>query len=345
MWSKKERFLATLAGEKTDFPPISAWRHFIESEHSGPHDFAQAMIKFQQKYQWDFIKLQPRAVYYEETWGNVYNFENYDGLFVECLNHLVHEVKDLEKIVELKGNEPVLQEQIDGMKGVKQAFKTEDVPVLQSIFTPAGILMALCQDPNIGRYREAPREKSLMIRLIQEDKEMVHRALGNIAKTMAKYCEHLVEEGVDGIFYAALGLARTGFLTEDEWMEFVRPYDLLVLESLKKVPVLLHTCGIYSNPERFVDYPIQAIHWPQSAPGNPTLKGSKAWLKGKIAMGGVDERLFGTHGEKDIYESTRKAVLEMKDQPFLLTPDCSLAFNTYDEELLAFFAASREENI
>jgi uroporphyrinogen decarboxylase len=88
-------------------------------------------------------------------------------------------------------------------------------------------------------------------------------------------------------------MARTGYFTREEWEEFVKPYDLMVLEELKPVKTLVHTCGIYSNPEGFTDWPITAIHWAASATGNPTLENSTPWLNGKIAMGGVDERPFG----------------------------------------------------
>ena len=35
MWTKKERFEAVLNHELADRPPVSAWRHFTENEHSG----------------------------------------------------------------------------------------------------------------------------------------------------------------------------------------------------------------------------------------------------------------------------------------------------------------------
>jgi uroporphyrinogen decarboxylase len=138
-------------------------------------------------------------------------------------------------------------------------------------------------------------------------------------------------------------MARSGYLTREEWEEFVKPYDLIVLEALKPVRTIVHTCGIRSNPEWFVDYPVNVIHWAESAPGNPTLQGSKAWLGGKIAMGGVDERLFGQDKAEEIRQKARTTIERMKDQPFLLTPDCSVSIKTLDSELAAFRASVEEE--
>ncbi len=49
-------------------------------------------------------------------------------------------------------------------------------------------------------------------------------------------------------------------------------------------------------------------------------------------MGGCDERLFGQHKAEEIAALTRNTLKRMKDIPFVLAPDCSLATNTYDEE-------------
>lgn len=152
-------------------------------------------------------------------------------------------------------------------------------PVFAGAFTPIGILLNLCGYRSIGRYREAPREESNLIRLCLEHPAEVHKALKNIANTMAKYNQRMKEAGVTGVFYAALGMARTGYFTPEEWNEFCKPYDLIAMESIRDLPNLVHTCGIYGNPERFVDYPCQVIHWAASAPGNPPCRAAaNGWL-------------------------------------------------------------------
>lgn len=47
MWTKKERFEAVLNHELADRPPVSAWRHFTEKEHSGADLFVETMLKWQ----------------------------------------------------------------------------------------------------------------------------------------------------------------------------------------------------------------------------------------------------------------------------------------------------------
>lgn len=293
------------------------------------------MIAFQRRYDWDFVKINPRAVYYHEAWGNQYDYSKYNDIMPSLVKKAIHEIGDLKKIADTDGKGGVFAEQLDAIRFVVEALGAE-VPIFQTIFTPISILLNLCGGRSLGRYREAPRDESLLIKFIETDREVVHAALGAIARTFASYAEGVVQAGADGVFYAALGMARTGYLTETEWKEFVRPYDMIVLSALEPVKKIVHTCGIRSNPEWFVEYPVDVIHWAESAPGNPTLKGSAAWLQGKIAMGGVDERLFGEGKAVEIGLAARITIEKMKDQPFLLTPDCSVSIHTRDDELKAF---------
>ena len=334
-WTKKQRVEAVLNGELADRPPITCYHHFPEFEHSGADLMADTFLKFQEKFDWDYVKINPRAVYYYEAWGNTYDYDNYNDVVPTRTSNIVHSYKDLSKIAEMTGNEPIWEEQYETVRKVVKGVNGE-VPVFAGAFTPIGILLNLCGYRSVGRYRESPREESALIRLCNEHPVEVHKALKNIANTMAKYCENMKKAGATGVFYAALGMARTGYFTPDEWNEFCKPYDLIAMEPIRDLPNLIHTCGIYGNPEWFTDYPCKAIHWAASAPGCPPMAGSSAWLKGKIAMGGCDERLFGHDKAAEIDRISGEAIKAMKGTPFLMAPECSVSPAVLDSELKAF---------
>ena len=279
--------------------------------------------------------MNPRAVYYYEAWGNTYDYEHYNDVVPTRTSNLIHDYRDLEKVGEMTGDEPIWAEQYETARLVVEGVGP-DVPVFAGAFTPIGILLNLCGYRSIGRYREAPREESNLIRLCLEHPAEVHKALKNIANTMAKYNQRMKETGVTGVFYAALGMARTGYFTPEEWNEFCKPYDLIAMESIRDLPNLVHTCGIYGNPERFVDYPCQVIHWAASAPGNPPMQGSSKWLAGKTPMGGCDERPFGQGKSIIIDHMCRKTITEMKNTPFIMAPECSVSPKVQPGELRAF---------
>ena len=69
------------------------------------------------------------------------------------------------------------------------------------------------------------------------------------------------------------------------------------------------------------------------------MKGSAAWLKGKIAMGGCDERPFGQNKAGLIDLMCGRTLAEMKGVPFLMAPECSVSPKVLDSELRAFRAS------
>lgn len=341
MWTKKERVEAVLNGEKADRPPVSAWRHFIEKEHSGVEIFAGSMLDWHKTYDWDYVKLQPRASYYEEAWGGQFDYDNYEGVLPKCVKGPVSCAEDLEKITVLPGDHGTFGEQIQAVKAVQDGL-TDGAPVFQTIMCPTSILQKLCAVNPIGRYRAASRD-DLMVTLMHDQPDLVHRTLKNITATLADYSKRMTDQGLYGIFYGATGLSRSTYLTKEEWEEFVKPYDLELMEALKPCRIMVHACGLEVNPEYFAQYPIDILHWPESATGNPSLDSAPQWLDKSITpMGGCDERLFGQHKAEEIAAATRNTLKRMENIPFMLAPDCSLALNTYDDELRAFITAAHE---
>ncbi len=66
--SHRERIQMILAGQKPDRFAVSFWRHFFHKE-STAEGLAEAMVGFQKQFDWDFMKINPRADYHIEDWG------------------------------------------------------------------------------------------------------------------------------------------------------------------------------------------------------------------------------------------------------------------------------------
>jgi len=69
--TKNERVAAALKGDHVDAVPVSAWWHDFEREWSAS-DLAEATLEAYRKYDWDFIKVNPRASYFGEAFGAKY---------------------------------------------------------------------------------------------------------------------------------------------------------------------------------------------------------------------------------------------------------------------------------
>ncbi len=337
-WTKRDRVMAVLSGEVPDRPPVTAYRHFPGMEFEGK-DLAKVMVEFQRVYDWDWMKLNPSAVYYYEVWGNQYDYSNYEGNVPRRESWAVHSAADLEKIAACSGDTGAFGRQLESIRLIREAMGPE-LPVFQSVFAPIAVLLNLCGGRSPGRYRPAPREQCMLLDYFRNHKEATHRALTHIAHSLADYSVRCIHAGADGIFFAEMGLAREGYLTLAEWQEFTEPYDRIVLESIGDKPSILHTCGIYGNPERFVGYPIQGLHLAESAPGNSPIAGSERWLGRIAAMGGVDERLFGTGAEAQIAVMARTSVDNNRRRPFLLAPECTVDMTSTEAELRALREAA-----
>ena len=127
-------------------------------------------------------------------------------------------VADLEKITVLPGDQGVFAEQIEVIQKMKAGLN-EDIPMFQTMMCPTSVLQKLCAVNPIGRYRAASRN-DLMMTLMHEQPELIHKTLQNITDTMADYSKHLIEDaGLYGVFYGATGLSRSTYMTKEEWEE------------------------------------------------------------------------------------------------------------------------------
>ena len=58
--NKRERLEATIAGQQTDQIPVALWRHF-PGDDQAPASLAAATIAFQQRWDFDFVKVTPAS--------------------------------------------------------------------------------------------------------------------------------------------------------------------------------------------------------------------------------------------------------------------------------------------
>ena len=330
-WNKMDRFSAIFSGEKADRPMISGWRHFIDKEQTA-EDLAEITISFTKKFDWDWVKINPRAVYYAEAWGNEYDFNDYRTVFPKLIHNRIKEAKDVWEIEKIKAaGSPPFAEQLEAVEKIRKGLP--DTPLLQTVFSPLTVLLFLMGQSGVINEDVYGMKRPLSVKeLFSEERSGVHHALHAVALTLADYVEELFKKGVDGIFYAVTGTAHPQLFTEAAFNEFSRPYDLIVLEAAKNGKNILHTCNVHSQADRFNDYPINGISWDTEAHGNPGLNGNLTHTK----VGGVDHKLFGKNDLDSIRAQAAKALKIMKDQPFSLAPNCSIPITVGDEALRIF---------
>ena len=339
-WTKHDRFNALLSGEKADRPIISGWRHFIDKEQNAI-DLTNSTVNFTKKYDWDWVKINPRATYLAEIWGNEYDFTDYHTVFPRQITTVITKPSDIWKLEAKKVlKSSSLLEQLEAARTIRSELP--DIPLTQTIFSPLSVLLFIA-----GRSAyvyetvfgiDAPVSfESLFV----GNRSGVHHALHAIALTIADYVQELDRVGIDGLFYAVTGTANPTLFDDSSFNEFSRPYDLIVLEAAQNGKRILHTCGPNAQPEKFNDYPIEGISWDTKATGNPDLL---ADVKATV-VGGVDHHLFANNHVQSITKETKNALKLMENKPFVVAPNCAIPLSVKEESLYAFRKSILEKEI
>ena len=322
--NKKERVDAALRGDAVDRVPASMWGHDFEREWN-PNTLAEAMVENFTRYDWDFMKVNPRASYHVEGWGVKVrpSGEKYKAPVFE--NTPIKSSSDWRRIRPLEADEGALGEQLRALQMINHSIGY-DAYFVQTIFCPLGVAKYL-----------AGNNKEPVLHTIREERAAMHAALRVITETFTNYAIACLEEGASGIFYATNGWAAEGMLTPDQYREFGEQYDLEFLDAIKSRSKfnILHNCGSHIYFDLLSPYPVQALSWAATVEGNPDLGEGKK-RSGKVVMGGISEKTTLKNGSPDqVQEEVGKALELTGGRHFLLAPGCSIPPETPAKNLEA----------
>ena len=328
--NKLERVKAALHGEAVDRVPISFWGHDYMREWSA-EGLAEAMLANYRAYDWDYMKVNPRASYHVEDWGATLERTTDPNHGHRFLSVPVNGPDDWRRLRPLEPNQGVLGEQLDALRLIRDGLRGEAYFV-QTIFSPLSVAKYL-----VGNRPEPVKQA------IAEYPDALKAALEVITRTFATYATATLATGASGIFFATTGWASADALSEDEYTEFGVEYDLRVLDAVTgKAPFnVLHNCGDHIYFDLLASYPVHAISWAATLPGNPTLAEGKLRTASAV-MGGVSEKTTLPNGTPDqVAAEVKRAIEQTGGRRLLLAPGCSIPPNTPPANLRAAAEAAR----
>lgn len=328
--TKIERIDAALKGEAVDLVPISFWRHFYLQERDAEL-LADALLAFQRDYQWDFVKVNPRATYHAEAWGNRYRYSDDPHTPPALIDQVVHSRDDWAKIgvLDAFSAEP-LKQQLVLLELMKEGLQGEKVYFLQTVFSPLAVA-----------YRLAGHSKERLAQAMQQEGRELHAALEAIAETFTNYVKACIDAGASGIFFTPTKLASSDVMTEQQYQEYGVPYDLRLLAAIQGRPGfnLLHLCGDKVFFDRLMKYPVDAISWDATLPGNPSLREGKE-RSGKMVVGGVSHTHTLEKGSPQmVVAEVMRAIQETGGRGFVIAPGCTYSTRVKREMLEAALEA------
>jgi uroporphyrinogen decarboxylase len=338
--NKHERMAAALAGETVDRPPVSTWRHFVDREQNAS-DLAGAMLEYHRAYDWDFMKVNPRATYFAEAWGNTYDFGRYISVIPTVTSVTLQSLGDLDGIKPVDPTGGPFGEQLEALDLIRRGLDG-DAPMIQTVFSPLSVITFMAGGPAGFEIPGLPAGLPFLRRAIEEAPEALELALDGVSETLAGYARATREAGADGLFFAIVRLAREGGLSREEYARFGRPYDLRVLEAVSDAPLnVLHICGDHVYFDAVTDYPVHAISWNCRASGNPSMAEALAATPAAV-MGGVAEASTLPLGSPDeVAREAKAALAETGGRRMILAGGCSLDTRTSPRNLIALRDAAR----
>ena len=328
--NKLERVEAALRGADVDHVPISMWGHNYLKEWSA-EELAEAMLANYREYDWDYMKVNPRASYHVEDWGATLQRANDPNHGPTFISFPVHEPGDWRRLRPLEPDRGVLGEQLVALRQIRDGLRGE-AHFVQTIFSPLSVAKYL-----VGN-RPEPIKHS-----IESDADALRAGLEVITETFATYAQACLEVGASGIFFATTGWASSDLLSEEEYRRFGIEYDLRVLDAVAgRAPFnILHNCGVHVYFDLLAEYPVHAISWAATLAGNPTLGEGKQRTT-KAVMGGVNEKSTLPDGTPEqVAEEVRQAIAQTEGRRVLVAPGCSIPPRTPRENLAASAAAAR----
>ena len=235
------------------------------------------------------MKVNPRATYFAEAWGNQYDFGRYISVLPTPTRVMLQSTDDLERIEPVDPTGGAFGEQLDALSLNRARTRPRRADHPDHLLAAVDRRVARRRSGRVRHTGPAPRACRSCTEPFARRPSLLERALDAITETLVAYTRPARQAGADGVFFAIVRLAREGALTREEHERFGRPYDLRVLEAVADAPLnVLHICGDHVYFDAMADYPVRAISWNSEAPGNPSF-GEAARSTPTAVMGGVAE--------------------------------------------------------
>lgn len=323
----KDRVRAALELDSADRPPIGLWGHDYLKEWSAS-ELAETHVRAQNKFGWDFVKFQPRATCFAEAFGAQYRPSGNPHTFPAFLGSPIRTPKDWDEVEAVPATVRPLADQVESLAEVCAGLGP-DVPVIQTVFSPLSVA-----DFVLGRGPGS------VVSELREHAGALEGAMEAIARTLIDFARRSVDAGASGIFFAVVGLATAGLLTEDEYEDLVLPFDLKVIDALPSEAWfnVVHLCGPRVHFRLLARMSSNAVSWAAHEEGNPNLSDGLELLK-RAAMGGIQQKSTLLGGDEEaIAHEVRAAAETNGGKGVIIAGECSIPTNTPEENI---YAASR----
>ena len=153
--TKRERVEAALQKKEVDKIPMSIWYH-IPYVDQDPVQLAEESIRITKEYDFDFIKMMPFGNYCAQDYGlSVTFFCNHTQPALER-KFGIESIDDWKRIEPLPAYYGTYGKQLQFTQQLQKQLKGEDIPYIQTIFSPLTVAKKLAGPRLFDDMREHP---------------------------------------------------------------------------------------------------------------------------------------------------------------------------------------------
>jgi uroporphyrinogen decarboxylase len=190
--SKRERVEAALSGQDLDRVPVAAWGHLLPAEID-PVTLGEASLDFFHRYDWDWLKVNPRASLFAEAWGSRFDLHDYHNVLPRFVAN-PHDPIDWNTLPEVTPDHPTWAAHLQTLRTIKRGIG--GAPFVMTLFSPASVLAYLAGRPTDHSLAGATRAHAdALLHLIRTQPAAAHHALGVIADSLAALAVASLEAG------------------------------------------------------------------------------------------------------------------------------------------------------
>lgn len=304
----RQRIERCLSGAKPDRTPVALWRHFPVDDQT-PEGLAGATLSFQENYDFDLVKVTPASSFCLRDWGVEDVWRGATEGTREYTKRRVITPEDWMRLEILDPYQGFLSNQLTCLELLCDKLGPE-VPVIQTIFNP------LSQAKNLAGGNR-------LITHLRKYPGAVHEGLRIITESTIRFIDAASRTGMAGIFYALQHASYT-LLTEEEYKEFGRPYDLPILSGVQGLWLnMLHLHGNEVMFDLVADYPVQVINW-HDRDTEPGLAEAKKRFAGVVCGGLQREETMVLGTPERVTAEATDSILATGGERFILGTGCVL---------------------
>lgn len=319
MTTKRERLEAAIAGQVADRPPVAIWRHFPVDDQD-PRWLAEAIVRFQEEYDFDFVKVTPASSYCLVDWGVEDVWEGNSEGTRRYVLRVVETPEDWGRMRKLSPGAGNLSRHLDCLK-LLRAKLPAGTPLLPTIFSP------LAQAKNLAG-------EQCLFEHLHRNPGAVLAGLEIITATTVDFISAALAAGADGIFYA-IQHASYRYMDAESYARFGIPHDERILEAAEGGWLnVLHLHGDAIMLDLAERYRVQVVNWHDREAG-PSLNEGAHRLRGKAVCGGIRRETLALGDPLQVVEEAADALGQMKRRGLVLGTGCVVPIISPHANLIA----------